>query len=105
MPVHFFLWLPLGVAMLILLSFFLRGDFVIIDIGTVYGYVCKIVTYPVLPDVYRGNSNNSEEEERLESNDSFTQEEEELAQYLKEYGRTPPRTVRHRRQKERDAYW
>lgn len=61
--------------------------------------------YPVLPDVYRRSSNNSEEEERLESNDSFTQEEEELAQYLKEYGRTPPRTVRHRRQKERDAYW
>lgn len=46
----------------------------------------------------------SEETERVESFDSFSQEEEELAKYLKEFGRTPPRTVRHRRQKERDAY-
>ena len=46
-----------------------------------------------------------EENERVESFDSFSQEEEELAKYLKEFGRTPPRTVRLRRQKERDAYW
>ncbi|XP_063864103.1 mitogen-activated protein kinase kinase kinase 4-like isoform X1 [Scylla paramamosain] len=46
----------------------------------------------------------SEETERVESFDSFSQEEEELAKYLKVYGRTPPRTVRLRRQKERDAY-
>ncbi|XP_071530903.1 mitogen-activated protein kinase kinase kinase 4 [Panulirus ornatus] len=42
--------------------------------------------------------------ERLESFDSFSQEEEELAHYLKEFGKTPPRTARQRRQKERDAY-
>ncbi|XP_069173757.1 mitogen-activated protein kinase kinase kinase 4 isoform X4 [Procambarus clarkii] len=45
-----------------------------------------------------------EDVERLESFDSFTQEEEELAHYLKEFGKTPPRTARQRRQKERDAY-
>lgn len=57
---------------------------------------------------FRTNSDElviSEETERVESFDSFSQEEEELAKYLKEFGRTPPRTVRHRRQKERDAYW
>lgn len=47
----------------------------------------------------------AEDVERLESFDSFTQEEEELAHYLKEFGQTPPRTARQRRQKERDAYW
>lgn len=47
----------------------------------------------------------SEETERVESFDSFSQEEEELANYMKVYGRTPPRTTRLRRQKERDAYW
>ncbi|XP_063597420.1 mitogen-activated protein kinase kinase kinase 4-like isoform X1 [Penaeus indicus] len=46
----------------------------------------------------------TEETETLESFDSFTQEEEELARYLGEYGKTPPRTHRLRRQKERDAY-
>ncbi|MPC13299.1 hypothetical protein E2C01_006030 [Portunus trituberculatus] len=46
----------------------------------------------------------SEEAERVESFDSFSQEEEELANYMKVYGRTPPRTTRLRRQKERDAY-
>ncbi|KAG0721552.1 Mitogen-activated protein kinase kinase kinase 4 [Chionoecetes opilio] len=45
-----------------------------------------------------------EEADRVESFDSFSQEEEELARYLKEFGTTPPRTVRLRRQKERDAY-
>ncbi|XP_042228698.1 mitogen-activated protein kinase kinase kinase 4-like isoform X2 [Homarus americanus] len=45
-----------------------------------------------------------EDVEGLESFDSFTHEEEELAHYLKEFGKTPPRTARQRRQKERDAY-
>ncbi|XP_064092041.1 mitogen-activated protein kinase kinase kinase 4-like [Macrobrachium nipponense] len=47
------------------------------------------------------------ETETFESLDSFSQEEEELARYMKDFselGRTPPRTSRLRRQKERDAY-
>ncbi|XP_076046818.1 mitogen-activated protein kinase kinase kinase 4-like [Oratosquilla oratoria] len=39
-----------------------------------------------------------------ETSDSFTNEEEELENILNQFGRTPPRTIRHRRQKERDAY-
>ncbi|CAL4091044.1 unnamed protein product, partial [Meganyctiphanes norvegica] len=44
-----------------------------------------------------------EPEERSESLESFSQDEEELAQYLN-FGKTPPRLIRRRRQKERDAY-
>lgn len=44
-----------------------------------------------------------EQDERTESLESFSQDEEELAGYLN-FGKTPPRLIRRRRQKERDAY-
>lgn len=60
-------------------------------------------------NIFRRNSGTSDElvssdVDRVASFDSFTQEEEELRDYMRDYGTTPPRTARQRR-KERDAYW